>query len=36
MLADPEMTVKEDSEVFGVNRAMIYHSLGLGTYTKTQ
>ena len=36
MLADPEMAIKEDAQVFGVNRAMIYHSLGLGTYTKTQ
>ena len=36
MLADPEMTIKEDPEVFDVNRAMIYHSLGLGTYAKTQ
>ena len=36
MLADPEMAIKENAEVFGVHRAMIYHSLGLGTYTKTQ
>jgi hypothetical protein len=36
MLADPEMTIKEDAEVFGVNRAMTYCSLCLGTYAKTQ
>jgi hypothetical protein len=24
MLADPEMTIKEDAEVFDVNRAAIY------------
>jgi hypothetical protein len=36
MLADPKMTIKETAEVFGVNRAMIYRSLGLGTYGKTQ
>jgi hypothetical protein len=36
MLAGPGMTIKEDAEVFGVDRAMIYHSVGLGTHTKTQ
>jgi Enterobacteriaceae phage serine recombinase len=36
MLADPEMTIKEVAEVFGVNRATIYHSLGLGAYAKTR
>jgi DNA invertase Pin-like site-specific DNA recombinase len=35
MLADPEMTIKEVAEAFGVNRATIYRSLGLGTYAKT-
>lgn len=34
MLADPEMTIKEVAEAFGVNRATIYRSLGLGTYAK--
>ena len=34
MLADPEMTIKEVAEVFGVNRATIYRSLGLGAYAK--
>jgi predicted DNA-binding transcriptional regulator AlpA len=36
MLADPEMTIKEVAEVFGVNRATIYRALGLGAYGKTQ
>ena len=36
MLADPEMTIKEVAEVFGVNRATIYRALGLGAYAKTQ
>src|SRR6516164_4398991 len=36
MLADPEMTIKEVAEVFGVNRATIYRSLGLGVYAKLQ
>jgi hypothetical protein len=36
MLADPEMTIKEDAEDLGVNRAMIYRSLGVGAYAKTQ
>jgi predicted DNA-binding transcriptional regulator AlpA len=36
MLADPEMTIKEVAEVFGVNRATIYRSLGLGAYAKLQ
>ena len=36
MLTDPEMTIKEVAEAFGVNRATIYRSLGLGTYAKTQ
>jgi DNA invertase Pin-like site-specific DNA recombinase len=36
MLADPEMTIKEVAEVFGVNRATIYRSLGLAAYAKTQ
>ena len=36
MLADPEMTIKEGAEVFGVNRATIYRSLGLGAYARTQ
>ena len=35
MLADPDMTIKEVAEAFGVNRATIYRSLGLGAYTKT-
>jgi predicted regulator of amino acid metabolism with ACT domain len=35
MLADPEITIKEVAEVFGVNRATIYRSLGLGVYAKT-
>jgi DNA invertase Pin-like site-specific DNA recombinase len=34
MLADPEMTIKEIAEAFGVNRATIYRSLGLGAYAK--
>jgi hypothetical protein len=34
MLADPEMTIKEIAEAFGVNRATIYRSLGLGSYAK--
>jgi DNA invertase Pin-like site-specific DNA recombinase len=34
MLADPEMTIKEVAEAFGVNRATIYRSLGLGSYAK--
>jgi hypothetical protein len=29
------MTIKEIAEVFGVNRATIYRSLGLGAYAKT-
>ena len=36
MLADPEITIKEVAEVFGVNRATIYRSLGLGAYAKLQ
>ena len=36
MLTNPEMTIKEVAEAFGVNRATIYRSLGLGTYAKTQ
>ena len=36
MLADPEMTIKEVAEVFGVNRATIYRSLGFGAYAKPQ
>jgi predicted DNA-binding protein YlxM (UPF0122 family) len=32
MLADPDMTIKEVAETFGVNRATIYRSLGLGSY----
>jgi DNA invertase Pin-like site-specific DNA recombinase len=36
MLADPEMTIKEVSEVFGVHRATIYRSLRLGAYAKLQ
>jgi len=36
MLADPEMTIKEVAEVFCVNRATIYRSLGLGVYAKLQ
>ena len=36
MLAEPEMTIKEVAEVFGVNRVMIYRSLGLGVYAKLQ
>jgi DNA-binding MurR/RpiR family transcriptional regulator len=32
MLADPEMTIKEVAEAFGVNRATIYRLLGLGSY----
>ena len=35
MLADPEMTIKEVAEAFGVNRATIYRSLGLGAFAKT-
>jgi hypothetical protein len=34
MLTDPEMTIKEVAEAFGVNRATIYRSLGLGSYAK--
>ena len=34
MLADPDMTIKEVAEAFGVNRATIYRSLGLGAYAK--
>ena len=34
MLTDPEMTIKEVAEAFGVNRATIYRSLGLGIYAK--
>jgi DNA invertase Pin-like site-specific DNA recombinase len=34
MLADPEMAIKEVTEAFGANRAMIYRLLGLGTYAK--
>jgi hypothetical protein len=34
MLADPEITIKEVAEAFGVNRATIYRSLGLGSYAK--
>ena len=36
MLADPDMTIKEVAEAFGVNRATIYRSLGLGAYARTQ
>ena len=36
MLADPDMTIKEVAEAFGVNRATIYRSLGLGAYAKTE
>jgi hypothetical protein len=28
------MTIKEVAEAFGVNRATIYRSLGLGSYAK--
>jgi DNA invertase Pin-like site-specific DNA recombinase len=35
MLADPDMTIKEVAETFGVNRATIYRSLGLGGYGKS-
>jgi len=34
LLADPEMTIKEVAEAFGVNRATIYRSLRLGSYAK--
>jgi Helix-turn-helix domain of resolvase len=34
MLADPEMTIKEVAEAFGVNRETIYRSLGLGSCAK--
>jgi DNA invertase Pin-like site-specific DNA recombinase len=34
MLAQPDMTIKEVAEAFGVNRATIYRSLGLGSYGK--
>ena len=34
MLVDPEMTIKEVSEAFGVNRSTTYRSLGLGSYAK--
>ena len=34
MLTDHEMTIKEVAEAFGVNRATIYRSLGLGSYAK--
>ena len=30
------MTIKEVAEVFGVNRATIYRSLGLGVYAKVE
>jgi hypothetical protein len=30
------MTIKEVAEVFGVNRATIYRSLGPGAYAKIQ
>jgi predicted DNA-binding transcriptional regulator AlpA len=36
MLADPEMTIKEVAEVFGVNRATIYRSLRIGVHAKLQ
>ena len=36
MVADPDMTIKEIAEAFGVNRATIYRSLGLGAYAKTK
>ena len=36
MLADPEITIKEVAELFGVNRATIYRSLGLGVYAKVE
>ena len=36
MLADPDMTIKEVAEAFGVNRATIYRSLGLGACAKTK
>jgi DNA-binding transcriptional MerR regulator len=29
MLANPDMTIKEVAETFGVNRSTIYRSLGL-------
>jgi len=32
MLADPETTIKEVAEMFKVNRATIYRSLGLGNF----
>ena len=35
MLADPESPIEEVAEVFGVIRATIYRSLGLGVYAKT-
>jgi predicted transcriptional regulator len=34
MRADPEMTIKEIAEAFGVNRATIYRSLDLGANAK--
>jgi transposase-like protein len=36
MLADPDMTIKEVAEAFGVNRATIYRSLCLGAYAKAK
>jgi hypothetical protein len=36
MLANPDMTIKEVAETFGVNRSTIYRSLGLGAYAKTK
>jgi hypothetical protein len=33
-MAEPRMTIKEVAEAFGVNRATIYRSFGLGSYAK--
>jgi hypothetical protein len=33
-MAEPGMTIKEVAEAFGVNRATIYRSFGLGSYAK--
>jgi DNA invertase Pin-like site-specific DNA recombinase len=35
LLNDPDTTIKDVAETFGVSRATIYRSLGLGSYAKT-